>query len=164
MDTKLAWIAGFIDGEGTITIKRAKRGKYGKLYHLPYISCTQVNKERNFIALKVLQKTLGGSLSKYVQRPMDGDRIDTITWNVTSRKAKECAERLLPYLIIKKQQAQLLIKFTTLFVRKDKKTWLTDEEIEKREKFFYKMRTLNVKGKLRLQRLNEGTAKADVIV
>lgn len=158
MDTKLIWAAGFMDGEGTITIKRVKRGKNGKLYHLPYISCAQVTKPNNVKALMVLQELFGGSLSTFIQKPKYGDRIDTTTWNVTSKKALECAQKLLPHLIIKNRQAELLIEFTELFVRGGKRTWLTDKERMEREVHFYKMRDLNVKGKLRLQRLNEETA------
>ena len=164
MDTKLIWAAGFMDGEGTITIKRVKRGKYQKLYHLPYISCAQVEKQDNVLALRRLQQLFGGSLAYYIQKPDKKDCINTVTWNVTSAKALNCAKKLLPHLVIKNKQATLLIKFTKLFIRKQNHTWLTDIERKKREMFFWKMRDLNVKGKIRLQRLNEGTAKADVIV
>ena len=164
MDTKLIWSAGFMDGEGTITIKRIKRGKFNKLYHLPYISCAQVNKPNNVVALKILQELFGGSLAYYIQKPKFKNCIDTVTWNVTSKKALDCAKRLLPYLVIKNKQAKLLIEFSNLFIRERKHTWLTDEERNQREIHFWKMRDLNVKGKIRLQRLNEGTAKADVIV
>lgn len=164
MDTKLIWAAGFMDGEGTITIKRAKRGLSGKLYHLPYISCAQVRKTDNVLALEQLRDLFGGSLSNYIQSPKNGDRIDTVTWNVTSKKALECAQRLLPFLIIKHKQAQLLIEFAKMFIRDEDRTWLTDVQRNDRELFFWKMRDLNVKGKIRLQRLNEETAKADVIV
>jgi hypothetical protein len=164
MDTKLIWSAGFMDGEGTITIKRAKRGKNGNLYHLPYISCAQVEKPDNVLALETLRGLFGGSLAYYKMKKSDGNCIDTVTWNVTSRMALDCAKKLLPYLVIKHKQAKLLIKFTELFVRNNKKTWLTDSERSERETYFWKMRDLNVKGKIRLQRLNEGTVKADVIV
>lgn len=153
-----------MDGEGTLTIKRVKRGKHNKLYHLPYVSCAQVKKPDNILALERLKDLFGGSLSNYIQQPTQGDRIDTVTWCVTSRMALECAQKLLPYLVIKNKQAKLLIEFTELFVRNNEKTWLTDIQRNERELFFWKMRDLNVKGKIRLQRLNEETAKADVIV
>ena len=153
-----------MDGEGTITIKRAKRGKKGNLYHLPYISCAQVEKPDNLKALETLKELFGGSVSRYKQNPKNGDRIDTITWNVTSNMARICAEKLLPYLIIKNKQAKLLIEFSQSFVRGHKRKWLTDTERSERETHFWKMRDLNVKGKLRLQRLSEVTTKVDAIV
>lgn len=164
MDTELIWSAGFMDGEGTITIKRVRRGNDGKLYHLPYISCGQVNKPDNLEALKKLQKLFGGSITHYIQKPKHRDWIDTITWNVTSKLALSCAEKLSPYLVIKNKQAKLLIDFAKLFIRNGLKTWLTESERDEREVYFWKMRDLNVKGKIRLQRLSEKTAKADAIV
>jgi hypothetical protein len=161
MDTNIAWAAGFMDGEGTITIKRYYRNK--NIHYLAYISCAQVNKPHNKVALEKLRTIFkGGKIYSYSSKNKD-DRIEVISWNVTSKNAKECAEILLPYLIIKGRQARLLIEFCK--VVENKKTYrLAPEDHKVRGEFFDKMRKLNVKGKLRLQRLNEETAKADVIV
>lgn len=152
-----------MDGEGTITIKRYLRNK--KLYYLPYISCAQVNKPLNLVALNRLKKIFGGSLARYIQKPNDGNRIDAITWNITSRKASDCIRRLLPYLVVKKPQGRVMIKFcNSCLPKKNCKPRIDDRGRKKREKYFELMRNLNVKGKLRLQRLNESAPKGDVKV
>lgn len=159
MDTNIAWAAGFIDGEGTMTIKRYFR--YKQVHYVAYISCAQVNKPHNMVALEKLRSLFkGGKIYTYSSKNKD-DRIEVASWNITSKNAKECAEVLLPYLIIKGRQAELLIEFCNLTKKQFR---LTEEDHKIRGEFFDKMRKLNVKGKLRLQRLNEETARADVIV
>src|ERR1035437_2085854 len=103
----ISYLAGFMDGEGTITLKRIKRK--GLVYHQPYISCAQVIK--GIKALDLLKDTFGGSFYTYRQKGM---RSDTVQWVVASQKALECAKQLLPYLILKKKQAELLISFYDL--------------------------------------------------
>ena len=160
MDKLIIWCAGFLDGEGTITIKRARRKDTKGINYQPYVSCGQTVKGE--IAMKRLQEIFGGSLYYYRQK---GQREDTVQWAVASQKAKKCVEQIIPYLILKKKQAELLLEYTNTEWTREKNTFnLTDESREKRELFFQKIREFNVKGKIRLQRLNEETPNGDVIV
>lgn len=155
MDTnKIAWAAGFLDGEGTLTIKRYHRN--GNIHYLAYISCAQVNKPHNVKALEILKSLFQGGKIYYYSSKNKDDRIEVASWNITSKNAKECAEILLPYLVIKHRQAQLILDFCQV-VENKKQFRLTDEDHEKRAYLFDEMRKLNVKGKLRLQRLSEET-------
>jgi|SRR5687767_1712119 len=155
MDTITPYIAGFIDGEGTITIKRQKR--YGRWYYVPLISCAQVQKPLNEVPLKMMQKRYGGSIVRWSQRAQDGNRIDTVSWSITSRRAVRFIEEVGPHLIIKKNQAKIVSKFITLTDKK--KSYKVTEELQaKRESLFWEMRRWNVKGRVQLQRLSEGTA------
>lgn len=155
MDTNdIAWAAGFLDGEGTITIKRYRR--FYKIHYIANISCGQVNKPHNVVALEKLRSLFNGGKIYIYSVKSGGDRIDVASWNITAKNAKECAKTLLPYLVIKHRQAELLIKFSEAAENK-KQFRLTEEDHRIRSEFFDKMRTLNVKGKLRLQRLSEET-------
>lgn len=159
MDTSLAWAAGFLDGEGTLTIKRYRRWKgLDFLYYIPQISCAQVNKPLNRVAIKKLKSLFGGYIYHYeVKLEKRGNRLDVIQWGVTSLAARKCLPLILPFLVIKKPQAKLLLKFWEVHKGNRQGHKLTSRDREIRKKFFDKMRTLNVKGKLRLQRLNEKT-------
>ena len=140
-----------MDGEGTVTIKRYKRGKNGWLGYQSWITCAQVDKPRNVIALKRLHHLFGGGFTKWRNK---GFRLDTVTWCVVSQKARRCAIQLLPFLIIKKPQAKILIQFTSR--QKGKAGYrLTPKDRKDYANFWKRMRKLNVKGKLRLQRLSE---------
>lgn len=153
MDTtqQIIWAAGFIDGEGTLTIKRYRRGK--SISYQPYISCTQVNKPVNAEAIEELKTLFGGSIHKWKVKNVKWANVTS--WSVVSQDAKRCVNALLPYLRIKTRQARLILKFFDL---KKEKHQLSQRERTERENLFYEMRKLNCKGKLRLQRLSEGTA------
>ena len=153
----IIWAAGFLDGEGCISLKRIIRK--GRIYHQPYISCSQVIKGRK--ALEILKKLFSGSITKH---PMGGNRVDAIEWRVVSQEALNCAKILLPYFILKKGQAELLIKFYSLVLKREEQYRLTDEDYKKRDELFAQLKKLNVRGKLRLKRLNEMTSKEDATV
>jgi hypothetical protein len=129
-----------------------------------YISCGQVDKPNQRKAIERLQKIFGGSIYSYKQPMKNKTHLNTVTWQVVSKQAENCAELLLPHLVIKKEQARLLLDFSGSLVDCRGNTKLRKQEEEKRDNYWWKMRKLNVKGKLRLQRLSDGTVKTDAIV
>ena len=156
-DLQKVWAAGFMDGEGTITIKRVKQRGY--IYHQPYITCAQTLKGNS--ALKILKDIFGGSLYIYRQK---GQRIDTVQWTIVSKDAMNCAKTLYPYLVLKKKQAEIIMRFYD--EKEIYKYKMPMSEIKRRENMFIEMRKLNVKGKIKfqLQRLNEETPKGEATV
>lgn len=144
----IIWAAGFMDGEGTITLKRIRRK--GTIYYQPYITCAQTVRGKE--AIVRLKNLFGGSIYEYLQK---GFRDDTLQWTVASQKALNCARKLLPYLILKNRQAELLIQFYEMDIFREEQYRLSNKTTEQRERLFQEMRKLNVKGKLRLQRLSE---------
>lgn len=160
MDTVKYYIAGIIDGEGTITIKRqknklAKRG----ISFIPFISCGQTIKGKKVIYL--LKKYFGGSIYSWKQK---NNRLDTISWSIVGRDVEKCVKKLYPLLLLKKKQAKVVLDYYKYFKNIKHGSHLTDKQFYKKQDFFYKMRKLNVKGKLRLQRLSEETSKEDTTV
>jgi hypothetical protein len=161
MDTDLAWAAGFIDGEGTITLKRYKSHyTTHKIHYQPFVSLGQANYDGHFAGVERMKEIFGGSVSKYKAVP---PRQEQLTWCVVSRQAVDCLKRIRPYLIVKAKHADLLISYyETAGLRESYR--ITDEELAKREKIWSKMRSMNQKGKLHLQRLSEITPKGDATV
>ena len=102
-DTKLAYIAGIVDGEGCISVR--KRGIHGSL---PLISVVNTNWE----VLKLIKDTFGGSISIH-NRPKTEASKWCYIWRQSCLPAAETLERLLPYLIVKKKHALLAIQLTT---------------------------------------------------
>lgn len=163
MDTiELAWYAGFMDGEGTITIKRYNR--VSKIAYLVMCSCTQVDKYPNNKIIESFKERFGGTVYRYTQKPKDKNWIDSIQWAVASSKAIKFLTQIKPFLRLKDKQADVALELISGLRKNGDSRKLSLKEDERRGKLFDKMRTLNVKGKLHLQRLNEETAKADVIV
>ena len=158
---ELAWYAGFMDGEGTITIKRYNRAYLKadgqkRVYYIVMVSCAQVNKAPNNIIIKSFKEHFGGSVYEYAQSPKHSEkRIDTIQWSIASKSAVNFLNQIKPFLKIKKPNAEIALELIKGLNKGNKPTPISDEEMIRREKLFYKMRTNNVKGKLHLQRLNE---------
>lgn len=161
MDTnqKIIWAAGFIDADGTITIKRVRRGKDGKWNYIPYLSCGQVESNQSWKVLKLLKELFGGNICRWESKqrfrtdkgfttlyPMN----PTISWQVTSKAGVECIKKIKPYLVLKRANGELLEQFNEKFFRgtEYRAHRLTDDERSHREQYFYKMRALNGKGKL----------------
>lgn len=160
MDTEYAWAAGFLDGEGTITIKRYLRR--GRIYFQPYVSCTQAEGMNHFEAIDHLQALFGGSVAHGKAKP---PRTATRQWICASQKAVECLKKVRPYLRIKHVNADILLGYYHKTSTRPKGYYrLSDEELALRQEIWDEMRLLNLRGTLRLQRLNEQTPQGEVIV
>ena len=60
MDTIYAWAAGFIDGEGTITLKRTKAPSSAtKIHYQPYVALGQANHVGHYEAVNDEEVELG---------------------------------------------------------------------------------------------------------
>ena len=98
--TEIAYIAGFFDGEGCVRIKQANQG--GNSYYLiAHITNT------NPVILKKVQDLFGGNTR--VQEK--GRNKPIYNWYITSSEANDFLKTLQPFLIEKKSQAELGIKF-----------------------------------------------------
>ena len=104
MKTELAYLAGAIDSDGTIGIKRSTYA----------MRVTQDSKSPTFserVALRqvvpiipeMLKAKFGGSL--YMTAPSTPNGKPLYSWAATDLRAAECLNALLPYLRIKKAQA-----------------------------------------------------------
>ena len=107
-DTDLAWCAGIIDGEGTITFKPI----YNRLTTsiVPTIMLTMTHEEtvRHF---KSIVKAGVVTKQSFSQSPNHKDKFVWICGNSTS--AVLVVKLIEPYLITKKRQAQLVLEFAS---------------------------------------------------
>ena|SRR3990167_370631 len=157
MDTIYAWAAGFIDGEGTITLKRTKAPSSAtKIHYQPYVALGQANHVGHYEAVRLLKELFGGSIYEYHPKP---PRVNHLTWRVVSQDAIKCLEKVRPYLKVKQRHADLIISYYQTAGQKPKKYRLSEEEIKRRENIWEELRSINQKGKIHLQRLSEMTAK-----
>lgn len=98
------YFAGFIDGEGYIGIVHSSvKGHYNG-----YVEFVQANGTDDR-PLLLLQKRFGGSLTKPTFGRKYGNRKPFRRWGVASKQAETCVRCLLPYLIVKKDQAKNLL-------------------------------------------------------
>lgn len=102
--TDLAYIAGLMDGEGCIGIyKNRKHSGKGYTYQL-YVSLGQANEW----ICQYLKFAFGDSITYYNKTR---GRQPYWQWSTTTRKALNLLQQVLPYLKLKRPQAELAIKF-----------------------------------------------------
>jgi len=144
-----AYLAGLIDGEGSLEIRKKGR-KYEARIRVWMV---------NYELIKWLYDSFGGFLGK---REFDNNCKTAYGWTIKGKKQVEpIIKKIRPYLKVKKNQAELIIKFLKTFDNcsfvkvKNKSEYhnghhleLSDDAIENRDIFFYKMKELNRRGKL----------------
>jgi len=102
MKNKVAWAAGFFDGEGSIAICRQSKPND----HLYYMRCEVTNTHR--ASLEIFQQLFGGKVYEKSQR---GNRKPSFVWRASGPVAAQMLEDLYPYLVVKKERAELAILF-----------------------------------------------------
>ena len=162
---KLAYTGGWIDGEGSIYINKAKNKRSGSYQYILCVSTSNTDKG----IIDWFKKEYKGFTTAlgYKVRNNPNHRL-AYQWFSTTKTAYKFLKLILPYLKVKRRQAELAIKFQERKTkergeRKGKK--LLKIQNDWRERYSQKMRKLNFsRYYLQPQRLNEETAKADVIV
>ena len=135
----LAYIAGFIDGEGCFTIGFYNASKGRGRYHKAVLLIAQKSKD----ILVWIQATLGiGNSSIYLRKTTgvyylryQGKHVETI------------AKLLYPYFRVKKLQAETVIKFSKLKKKLNGCYYekITPKDIVKRDALMFEMRNLNAR-------------------
>jgi hypothetical protein len=100
-EIELAYLAGIIDGEGTITIS-SRRAKFGKIYFRPYITISNTSER-----LADWLRSKGYSIHSATNS--SGRPYWRINWSGFSLDS--LLARLEPFLIIKRPHALLLLAF-----------------------------------------------------
>ena len=120
-DNTLAYLAGIVDGEGSIMIRksvyRLNNPKYNDCVNPSYSPRITI-KNTCEAPLKLMQKTLGGSYykDKKIYQSKNSFHINKVLfcYGAEHRIAYNIINVLLPFLLIKKQQAKKLIQLVKL--------------------------------------------------
>lgn len=94
------WAAGFFDGEGCVRITRQE--KYGKTYHWMDVSVFQAEQT----SIELLMELFGGSISDHHSKRDIG-----WWWRAHGPTADAALREMLPYLRVKRRQAEIAINF-----------------------------------------------------
>ena len=163
-ETDRAWMAGFIDGEGCLTIARQMRkGRPSPAYRV-FITVSNTNRP----CLEFFKTLYGGEIYNIHDRRKDKrgtNWAEAYDWYCPVSSSERLLCDLLPYLRLKQEQAKILLEFIRSkkgFARKTNagrntgSAPLTDEEINHREKLRVAVQLLNSKGtRARLQKGSE---------
>lgn len=140
---KWSYTAGLFDGEGTFTISSLKRNELPD-YVFAEIYITNTNQE----VMSWLKDNFGGSIR--LSRRLGKNWKDCYKWFLPAKRRKEFITKILPYLIIKKNQAKLLLELFTLMENQKAslrgKNGLTLEESKLRQDILVKVKSYNKRG------------------
>lgn len=95
-----AWAAGIIDGEGTIALNRIRQISYSAILSAEMSHHETINKLRRIFKSGYLY-----------ERKRNVKHSKTYTLQLNGFEAINVVRRLLPYLVTKREQAQLLIEY-----------------------------------------------------
>lgn len=104
--TFLAWLAGFIDGEGYLWVRRFSQPPKPPFYS-PHLSVSSTDRA----AIDEIIERLG--VGWLLVRPRPGQRTE-YRWTVTGSAVRAVATAVRPYLRVKAAQADLLLGFRLL--------------------------------------------------
>ncbi|HET8688235.1 MAG TPA: LAGLIDADG family homing endonuclease [Methanosarcina sp.] len=138
---KLAWCAGFFDGEGFVTIQKRKAKVNGKIYEGHYLRIGI-----NHVAIEPLlemQKVLGGTIRQQTEHTVVGNRKRRHSWQMSTNNAAEALKKMMPYLLNKNKVAGVALDFQST-ISKDKQK-LDDTVYQLRENYKQEITLLNAK-------------------
>jgi hypothetical protein len=110
--SEMEWarLAAYIDGEGCISITyHCKKGRYNFFSLLIDIANTDIR------LMYWLQEHFGGWLSVNQASATDNRRVPCYHWRMSQKDYVEALEKMMPYLVIKKEQAEIAIAFRKTF-------------------------------------------------
>lgn len=145
----IAYVAGLLDGEGSIFCLKFK-GNARKDWNYSYRPVMTIN-NTHLGVLQFIQARWGGEIEETDTRGRK--RMYRLKW--IGRKILPIISKLQPLLIIKKEQASVMISLLRHIIEKDVKGGkiLDEKDMLFREKAKQKLSLLNGQ----LQRLSEGT-------
>lgn len=141
--TSKEYLAGILDGEGYVGITSRKRTK-GRNY-VERVTIVLSERGSGLKVLKCFKTFYGGKIyKKKIYRYKNSFRTNSELWvyEISHQRARKMLIDLLPYLIIKKEQAKLAIKCGSNKTTADKKG-VPKKEIERRLKLYLKVKGLN---------------------
>jgi hypothetical protein len=158
---KLAYLAGIIDGEGSICAYKTYPAGYNRYVNPSYrcvLSICNTRKElldwidENFSNLNSGQKKYERTIFKKNCRKDAKIKKYIYEWVVQGHRLADVLTQVFPYLVLKKRQAELAIEFRSTFGKErsfGKDKLLDPAIIQKREEILNELHKLNSKGFLR---------------
>lgn len=141
----LAYAAGLIDGEGCICIQKSSYGTKSNLP--PNYALIVVVSTTDAILTPWLHARFGGSVCKFRgYAPLRGLKQVGMSsrWMVASAEAEQFLRAVLPYLQLKKQRAEVALRFRGLISRTGRP--IAEENRALRRGCYEEMRALNQRG------------------
>ena len=138
-----AYIAGFLDGEGSISVNKMNEVKsFNRIRHRLSASLTNCNKE----VLLFVQSLYGGTIHRH--RRTDVRHTPCYRWRAEGKTAIKFIKDIYPYLRIKRVHAEIAFEFakTLRKITSDTRTPISSVILFRRENIYNNLRILNYHG------------------
>jgi len=140
-DIDLAYIAGFFDGEGCISLCKVKDDSYRRNYN--YMLAIHVSNTKLEI-LEMLHREFGGHFQRIKNKTTPNGK-EIYVWALTRRIATRFIKAIYPYLRMKRRQAELALEYRKLINPYGNHSF-DPENWKKRDAIYHKLKTLNKRG------------------
>lgn len=108
MDLDIRYAAGLFDGEGWITLNRRVKPNSDHIQYQLFVGVGMVYKP----IIEALQSSFGGNIFIKKTSPAQSERTRTgFLWTASSNPAEEFLTKVVPFLIVKREEAELAIEF-----------------------------------------------------
>ena len=140
--TDISYLAGIIDGEGSIYIGNFSCNKTTKLpYYQTNIQVANTDKR----LIDWLKETFGGLVNTRTRKQTPINSRKTVyMWTISGDRLTHICEEILPYLICKKRQAEIMLKMRATF-ETGSPNRLSLETRHLRESLMNEMRSLHIR-------------------
>ena len=150
--TDIAYLAGIIDGEGSIYIGNFScNATTGAKYYQTNIEVCNTEKA----LIDWLKNTFDGCATKYTRKQMAANcRKDVYRWIIHGELVTHLCELILPFSQCKKKQIEIMLKMRSTYKQtgmqkgKDGVAPLTKEMLELRHSLFLELRNLHCRNYL----------------
>ena len=153
---KLAYLAGIVDGEGSLCIYRVNPAKYNRYQTPNFRSVLNISntKKELFDWIEEHFRNLNHKSKKHKRSIFKKNSTHErwiYEWVIQGLRLEDICTQLLPYLVLKKRQAELILEFRSTYTQKNfgAQTPLNAETIAIREDIRVEMCRLNAKGFLK---------------
>lgn len=144
----LAYAAGIIDGEGSISLKHQSPRPANRSINESWVSKLTV-KMNDLEALNLLSSLFGGNIKMvHDKTKIEKGLFPGYSWDLTSKKATKALKKILPFLRIKKEQAEIVLRYQSRIDHAKHGQKLSDHEIEIRQKIANRLKFLHHKNDL----------------
>ena len=137
---KLAYAAGFFDGEGCINISRWRQLCRETTEPGTYYKLRVMVSNNDLPSLQWFQAIWGGAINK---KKIHGNRVQGYNWTLPQPASAWFLEEILPYLKQKRSQADVALEFFRSNERFGRNARPLDY-VESRERFYQKLKQMKV--------------------
>jgi hypothetical protein len=141
--TDLAYMAGIIDGEGCFWIGKVPKKEGDGYVSEHYRGLLKID-NTDIRLIEWIDSVFSGTASAQCRTTSSRKfEREIFTWNATGDRLLDMCEQILPYLVIKKEQCELMIKFRKTYRTKLGSNKIAPEDLAERQVCLEAIRKLN---------------------